>query len=249
MRYFIKLAYNGKKYCGWQSQPHSLGVQEVIENALSLLLRTPISIVGAGRTDSGVHAKESFAHFDFEGQFPENLVQKLNSFLAKDIVILQIFRMKPQAHARFSAVKRTYEYHISLEKNPFLFEYSYYFHRKLNVEKMNEACAILKEYTDFQCFSKTKTDVFTYNCNIENAFWEIKENQLIFHISADRFLRNMVRAIVGTLLEIGQERLSLQGFRQVIESKNRSKAGFSVPAHALYLTAVEYPSHIFHSQV
>lgn len=246
MRYFIEFSYNGKNYCGWQSQPNAVTVQEVLEKSLSTLLRQKIEVVGAGRTDSGVHARQMFAHFDTEQIFEnENLVHKLNAFLPKDIAIHHIFRVLEDAHARFDAVKRTYEYHITTKKNPFLFEKSMYVNLPLYISKMNEAAKILFQHTDFQCFSKSNTDVFTYNCKIYEAFWEQKENQLIFTISADRFLRNMVRAIVGTLLDVGLKKIQLTDFEQIIKSKNRSRAGASVPACGLFLTKVEYPPEIF----
>ena len=245
MRYFIHLSYNGKNYCGWQRQPHSLSVQEELEKAMSLLLREPIALVGAGRTDTGVHARNYFAHFDYTPSLPHNLVNKLNSFLPKEIAIKDIFSVSDSAHARFDATSRTYQYFISLEKNPFLYEQSYYLFQSLDISLMNEACKILFEFNDFQCFSKTKTDVKTYICDIKNAFWEEKDNQLIFTITADRFLRNMVRAIVGTMLNIGTKKINLTDFRAIIESKNRGLAGFSVPANALFLVEVKYPSEIF----
>lgn len=246
MRYFIEFSYNGKNYCGWQSQPNAVTVQEVLEKSLSTLLRQKIEVVGAGRTDSGVHARQMFAHFDTEQIFEnENLVHKLNAFLPKDIAIHHIFRVLEDTHARFDAVKRTYEYHITTKKNPFLFEKSMYVNLPLDISKMNEAAKILFQHTDFQCFSKSNTDVFTYNCKIYEAFWKQKENQLIFTISADRFLRNMVRAIVGTLLDVGLKKIQLTDFEQIIKSKNRSRAGASVPACGLFLTKVEYPPEIF----
>lgn len=246
MRYFIEFSYNGKNYCGWQSQPNAVTVQEVLEKSLSTLLRQKIEVVGAGRTDSGVHARQMFAHFDTEQIFEnENLVHKLNAFLPKDIAIHHIFRVLEDAHARFDAVKRTYEYHITTKKNPFLSEKSMYVNLPLDISKMNEAAKILFQHTDFQCFSKSNTDVFTYNCKIYEAFWKQKENQLIFTISADRFLRNMVRAIVGTLLDVGLKKIQLTDFEQIIKSKNRSRAGASVPACGLFLTKVEYPPEIF----
>lgn len=242
MRYFIHFSYFGKNYHGWQVQPHAISVQEVLTKALSLLLKSEIEIVGAGRTDSGVHASQMFAHFDYQAEFNSNeLVKKLNSFLPPDIAVYDIITVEATAHARFDATKRTYEYHIHTQKNPFKNDLSWYFHYDLNVEKMNEACKILFNYIDFQCFSKTNTDVFTYNCKIYEAYWKKDGNNLIFTISADRFLRNMVRAIVGTLIGVGQNKLSLADFEQIIQSKNRSKAGFSVPAHGLYLTKIEYP--------
>lgn len=241
MRYFIHLSYNGKNYCGWQRQPHSLSVQEELEKAMSLLLREPIALVGAGRTDSGVHARNYFAHFDYTPPLPHNLVNKLNSFLPKEIAIKDIFSVSDSAHARFDATSRTYQYFISLEKNPFLYEQSYYLFQSLDISLMNEACKILFEFNDFQCFSKSNTDVKTYICELKEAHWREEEGLLIFRITADRFLRNMVRAIVGTMIEVGNKKISLTEFRSIIESKNRSKAGFSVPGNALFLEEITYP--------
>lgn len=242
MRYFIKFAYNGKNYFGYQIQPNAISVQETLEKALSLLLREQISIIGAGRTDSGVHAKEMFAHFDIEEAIDSSvLVKKLNSFLPKDIVIYDFIKVSNEAHARFDATKRTYEYDIHTFKDAFINEGSWYQHQNLDVNKMNEACKILFKYTDFECFSKVHTDVHTFNCKIYEAHWQQKDNHLKFTISADRFLRNMVRAIVGTMINIGSGKISLDDFRNIIESKDRSQAGFSVPAHGLYLVKVEYP--------
>lgn len=242
MRYFIKLAYKGTNYFGWQYQPDAISVQETLNKALSTLLKTNIDILGAGRTDSGVHAKEMFAHFDYETEIDtKKIVHKLNSFLPKDIAIFDLFKVHDDAHARFDATKRTYEYHIHTKKNAFESDDSWYYSLPLDVEKMNEACKILFEYIDFECFSKTHTDVNTFNCKIFEANWKQNEDKLVFTISADRFLRNMVRAIVGTMINIGSGKVSLNDFRKIIESKNRSKAGFSVPAHGLYLTKIEYP--------
>lgn len=241
MRYFIKLAYNGTHYHGWQYQPNAASVQETLNKALSVILNTEIDVMGSGRTDTGVHAREMFAHFDTEKAFdPETLVHKANSFLPKDIVVYAIFAVPEEAHARFDAKKRTYEYHIHNFKNVFLQDLSWHCAQKLNVLKMNEAAKILLNHTDFECFSKVHTDVNTFNCNITEAFWKQENDKLIFTISADRFLRNMVRAIVGTLINVGIGKISVEDFNAVIESKKRSEAGFSVPAHGLYLTEIKY---------
>ena len=245
MRYFIQLSYNGSAYHGWQIQPNAVTVQETIQDALSKLLNTNISITGAGRTDTGVHAFQMFAHFDVDETFDtENLTFKLNSFLPKDIAIQSIFQVNADAHTRFHAIKRSYDYKISLKKNVFLFDYTHYVHQKLDVDKMNEAANILLEYTNFQCFSKSNTDVKTYNCKIEQAQWKQEGNLLIFTICADRFLRNMVRAIVGTLLNIGLSKIAVSDMHKILASKDRSKAGFSVPSKGLYLTEVLYPDNI-----
>lgn len=242
MRYFIKLAYNGTPYNGWQIQPNAPSVQETLNKAFSVLLHSEISLMGAGRTDTGVHAREMYAHFDFDATFDtQKLVYKLNSFLPKDIVIYAIFSVADEAHCRFDATKRTYEYHINTFKDAFLQEQSWYLNQKLDVDLMNEAAKLLLQHTNFQSFSKVNTDVNTFDCTIFEAHWTQKDNKLIFTISANRFLRNMVRSIVGTLVNIGLHKINLDDFKSIIESKNREKAGFSVPAHGLYLTKIKYP--------
>tara|TARA_R110001583_G_scaffold186749_1_gene347669 strand:+ start:3276 stop:4019 length:744 start_codon:yes stop_codon:yes gene_type:complete len=245
LRYFIELSYNGSAYHGWQNQPNALSVQEVTEKALSTLLKTSISIMGAGRTDTGVHAKQMFAHFDYENDLDAtDLVFKLNSFLPKDVVIHDIFKVKEEAHSRFNAISRTYLYRIALKKNAFTNNDTFYVRQTLDIENMIEATKVLFQYKDFQCFSKSNTDVKTYHCNIMKAEWVLVNNELQFTIKADRFLRNMVRAIVGTLINIGLGKIAVDDLHTIIKSKNRSEAGFSVPAHALYLTAVQYPNDI-----
>jgi len=242
LRYFIHLAYNGTPYHGWQIQPNATSVQETLNKAFSVLLQSEINLMGAGRTDTGVHAKEMYAHFDFEASIDiPNLAHKLNSFLPKDIVIYDIIPVHDDAHTRFDATKRTYEYHIHQFKNPFIDELSWYFHQPLDIDLMNEAAKLLFNYTDFECFSKVNTDVNTFDCTIFEAHWKRAENdQLVFTISANRFLRNMVRSIVGTLVNVGLHKITIEDFVQIIESKSRDKAGFSVPAHGLYLTQITY---------
>lgn len=245
MRYFLELSYNGKSYHGWQNQPNAISVQEVLEKALSTLLRSTIEIVGAGRTDAGVHALHMVAHFDHSSKLDlAQLKYNLNSFLPKDIAIHDIYEVKKDAHARFDATGRTYLYRISTEKDAFNFENAYYMNSDLDMEKMNEASDILLEYNDFECFSKTNTDVKTFNCNITKANWFRNGNELHFTIKADRFLRNMVRAIVGTLINIGAGKLEVEDMHTIIKSKNRGEAGYSVPAHGLYLSKIEYPEEI-----
>lgn len=241
MRYFIQFAYNGTHYHGWQIQPNASSVQETLNKALSVLLNSRIVLMGAGRTDTGVHAEEMYAHFDYDSDIDSKiLVHKLNSYLPKDIAIFNLIKVHDDAHCRFDATKRTYEYHINTVKNPFLQELSWYFNQKLDVALMNEAAKILLQHTDFQCFSKVHTDVNTFDCTIFEAYWKIENNKLIFTISANRFLRNMVRAIVGTLVNIGLHKITLADLENIIASKNREKAGFSVPAHGLYLTKIYY---------
>ena len=241
MRYFIKLAYNGTHYHGWQSQPNASTIQETLNTAMTVIFNTEINLMGAGRTDTGVHAKEMYAHFDLDSTFDiPNTIHKLNSFLPNDIVVFDIIPVPPEAHARFDASQRTYEYHINRFKDVFRTDGSWYYHQNLNVDLMNLAAAELKNHTDFECFSKVNTDVNTFNCSITEAYWKQENDQLIFTISANRFLRNMVRAIVGTLINVGLEKLTLADFKAIIESKDRNKAGFSVPAHGLYLTQITY---------
>lgn len=245
-RYFIELSYHGENYHGWQIQPDVISVQEVLQQVISTLLKKDITIVGAGRTDSGVHAKQLIAHFDFGELDKENLKKRLNAFLPNSISIKSVVEVANEAHARFDAISRSYEYQIYLGKNPFLMDTTWQIHsKKLDVDKMNEAAAILLNYIDFKCFSKSKTDVFTYDCDITNANWIVKEDLLVFHISANRFLRNMVRAIVGTLYNVGLGKVSIAEFIKIIESKDRTKAGISVPAQGLFLTKVTYPTSIY----
>ena len=245
MRYFLEISYNGSTFHGWQFQPNAITVQETIENALKTLLKEEIKIVGAGRTDTGVHAKHMCAHFDYSKEFElGELKNNLNSFLNQEIYIKDIYRVDKEAHARFSATSREYEYYISLVKDVFNYKTSHLIQQDLNIKKMNQAISIIKDYEDFEAFSKSKTDVKTYLCNIISCSIIEKENMLIFRIKANRFLRNMVRAIVGTILEVGVGKISPEEVQNIIKSKDRSKAGPSMPAHALFLTKIEYPSNI-----
>ena len=246
-RYFIYLSYNGKQYNGWQTQPNGVTVQQTIEEALATLLREPVPIVGAGRTDAGVHARLMVAHFDREEPIADLkfMAEKLNRVLPKDIAIHRIVGVTPEAHARFDATSRTYKYYLATRKDPFLYDLAYRYPGHLDFEAMNAACPILFEYRDFTSFSKLHTDVKTNNCRIQQAHWEKEGDMWVFTITADRFLRNMVRAIVGTLLEIGRGRMTTDGLRRVIEAKDRCKAGVSVPGHALYLMDITYPDQLF----
>tara|TARA_X000000950_G_C13911644_1_gene659206 strand:- start:3810 stop:4568 length:759 start_codon:yes stop_codon:yes gene_type:complete len=245
LRYFVFFAYNGAGYHGWQSQPNALTVQQEMEQAFETLLQEPIALTAAGRTDAGVHASFMVAHFDTSNSLPENLCFLLNQYLSNAISINRIQNVSDSAHARFDALSRTYQYTISSVKNPFRYPYQYYIKGSLDLAQMNASAALLLEYEDFECFSKVNTDVKTFMCQIEKAHWESLENQYIFTIKANRFLRNMVRAIVGTLIEIGQGKRTLDSLHKTLRSKDRSQAGYSVPAHALFLTDIEYPKTLF----
>ncbi len=246
-RYFIYFSYNGAAYVGWQIQPNGLSVQEVMQKAFSTILRAEVEITAAGRTDSGVHARCMVAHFDVQEELSSlaNFVDKLNSFLPADIAIQKIVKVKPDAHARFDAVSRRYEYHLITEKNVFLNDFVMRVFHPLDFEAMNRAADTLFDYSDFTSFSKLHTDVKTNNCKITHAKWTFEKDRWVFSIEADRFLRNMVRAIVGTLLDVGRGKMSVEEFRQVIEVKNRCDAGASVPAKGLYLVHVAYPEELF----
>jgi tRNA pseudouridine38-40 synthase len=241
LRYFIELSYNGKNYHGWQIQPDVISVQEKLNKAVSIIFQEKIEVVGAGRTDTGVHASQMFAHFDIEKTLKGDIPHKLNSLLPMDIVVYKVFAVDDEKHARFGALSRSYEYKIWMGRNPFLLDFSWQIHSQdLNLDLMNDAAKLLLEYTDFQTFSKVKTDVYTYNCDVTEAVWKQNGKELVFYITANRFLRNMVRAIVGTLVDVGLEKISKEDFRKIIESKNRSNAGLSVPAKGLFLTNIKY---------
>ncbi len=242
MRYFLTLAYRGTNYCGWQIQPNGVSVQSVLTEALCVVLREPIEVVAAGRTDAGVHAKKMIAHFDMSQPIaePERFIARLNGLLPSDIAVYDLCVVADDVHARFDAVSRRYEYHIILKKSPFATDLAWRVPFALDFDKMNEAAAVLPEYSDFTSFSKVKTDAKTRICKITEAYWEQRGDEWIFHIEANRFLRNMVRAVVGTLIEVGKGALSVADFRAVIEAKNRCSAGMSVPACGLYLVDVKY---------
>ena len=247
-RYFIYLAYDGTNYHGWQIQPNGISVQECLMKALATFLRREIEVIGAGRTDAGVHATLMVAHFDFEGDTldVELVADKLNRLLPPDISVYQVRRVKSDAHARFDATARTYKYYITTSKNPFNRQYRCRIHGSLDFKRMNEAAQELFDYSDFTSFSKLHTDVRTNICRITMAEWtQVDEATWVFTIRADRFLRNMVRAIVGTLLEVGRGKMTVQDFKQVIELQDRGKAGTSAPGQALFLVNVEYPENLF----
>ena len=240
MRYVIHLAYNGANYCGWQTQPNLPTVQQTLEAALTTLLRTPIAIVGCGRTDTGVHASDFYAHFDLQMPLADNLVFKLNSYLPPDIAIFDIFPVADNFHARFSALSRTYKYYVANARLPFkqgLYSRIYF---NPDIDAMNSAAKALMEYDDFTSFAKLHTDNKTNFCHLSEAHWENEGEMLEFTITSNRFLRNMVRSVTGTLLDVGRGKLDIVGLRRIIEKKNRSAAGVSMPAQGLFLTKVDY---------
>ncbi len=247
MRYFLELAYNGKDYHGWQIQPNAISVQEMLNDCIGKMLGEEINVVGCGRTDTGVHATYFVAHFETsrESIDGKQFCYKLNRFLPRDIAVFSLQKVAEDTHSRFSAINRTYEYHIVTQKNPFLQEFACLVSVPVDFDLMNKAAKELFNYIDFTSFSKLHTDVKTNNCTITKARWDYDGSKWIFTISADRFLRNMVRAIVGTLLEVGKGKLTIDGFKDIIVSKDRGVAGTSAPAQALYLVDIKYPEDIF----
>lgn len=248
-RYFIRLSYNGTAYHGWQVQDNAASVQAELEKALSTVLSNNIEVTGAGRTDTGVHARVYYAHFDNDQELLNekinDLIYRLNSILPDDISISAILPVRKEAHARFSAISRTYRYYISRKKNPFAVDNSWNVYGSLDVKQMNTAASSLFDYIDFTSFAKLHTNVKTNNCRIIQAHWVEANDKLVFTIEADRFLRNMVRAIVGTMVDVGKGKISVEEFRQIIENKNRAEAGYSVPAKGLFLENIDYPTGIF----
>ncbi len=250
-RYFIELAYNGSSFHGWQIQPNATTVQEVLNDALHKALRQELNVVGCGRTDTGVHASYFVAHFNVDELLKDagQLVYKLNRIVDDSIVVYNIRPVDNELHARFHATSRTYHYYLQTEKNPFTNELSYRPFYNVDIQKMNEAAKILFEFKDFTSFSKLHTDTKTNNCKVMKAEWIEYDGGAIFVIKADRFLRNMVRAVVGTLLEVGRSKISVDEFRRVIELQDRGAAGTSVPPQALFLVDVEYPPEMFKRKV
>ncbi len=247
MRYFIFFSFNGKKFHGWQKQINANSVQEIMEESLSLIIKKQIKLTGAGRTDAGVHAKTMVAHFDLEDQIDDRnkLIILLNKFHGSDIFILDIKKVKNDSHARFSALSRTYQYHISFVKNPFNYDFEYYISVKPDLTDMKKATKILTKFKDFESFSKKGSDVNNFLCEIYDANWTKVENGLLFNIESNRFLRNMVRSIVGTILDVGLKKINMDEFIKIIKSKKRSNAGFSVPPNALFLKNIKYHKSIF----
>jgi tRNA pseudouridine38-40 synthase len=254
-RYFIQLAYDGTDFHGWQIQPNATTVQELLNDALTIVLRERIETTGCGRTDTGVHARDFYAHFDNQSLVighpslendsqaldPIKTVTSINAILPSTIAVKRIIPVHAEAHARFDATSRSYEYHVHFNKDPFKINHSWQLRDKPDIALMNAAARVIMEYTDFSCFSKSHTQTYTNNCKITRAEWVYSKHCLVFHITADRFLRNMVRAIVGTLMQVGRKEIQPDDVRAIIESKNRSNAGTSVPACGLYLTEIKYP--------
>jgi len=243
MRYFVQLSYKGTNYHGWQIQANAITIQEILQQKISILLKNNTEVIGAGRTDTGVHAIFYIAHFDTQHEInTDELTYILNKIIPQDIAIQQIYRVKDDAHSRFSALSRTYTYTITTKKSPFTLDTETYMWGDISIDMMDKACTVLKQYNDFTSFSKLHTDTHTNNCTIMDAHWEKIADKLIFTITANRFLRNMVRAIVGTMLEAGRGKISIEQFRTIIESKDRSNAGVSLPPQGLCLCNIEYPS-------
>ncbi|MBN1143250.1 MAG: tRNA pseudouridine(38-40) synthase TruA [Bacteroidales bacterium] len=245
-RYFIELSFKGTRYHGWQLQPNAESVQAVIDNALSMLLHEPVETTGAGRTDAGVHALFFTAHFDTSQCINDykHFVYKMNALLPRDMVIHEVYPVKPDSHARYSAVSRTYTYRVCRTRDPFIDELSWSYSGVLDIDLMNKACEMLLKTSDFTSFSKLHTDVKNNICILTEAVWNENGNQLVFTITGNRFLRNMVRAIVGTLVDLGRGRISLEKFVEIIDGKDRRMAGFSAPAQGLMLTGISYPADI-----
>ncbi|RZS96067.1 tRNA pseudouridine(38-40) synthase TruA [Cecembia calidifontis] len=245
-RYFLELGYKGTHYHGWQIQQNAHTVQAELEKAISTILGVPTGIMGSGRTDTGVHASKQFAHFDtIEELIADEFLKKLNGILPKDIAGYSLRKVHEEAHTRFDAIWRSYVYRISLRKDPFEQESAWQLFKKPDIQVMNEAASLLLEHEDFQCFSKVKTDVNTFHCKIKEAYWEQKGQLLLFHITANRFLRGMVRAIVGTLIEVGTFKITVEEFQRILESKNRNEAKAAAPAHGLFLCDITYPDNLF----
>ncbi len=244
----MQLSYFGKPFHGWQVQPNAVSVQEKLNQSASTILAREIYCVGAGRTDTGVHAREMWAHFDCDSELPADFQHRLNSLLGPDIAVHKIKPVTTDAHSRFDALSRTYEYHFIFKKDPFLKDYAWLVYPQPDLEKMRKAASSLFSFTDFSSFSRSKTQTKTNNCKIQAVDWQEKDQKLIFTIKADRFLRNMVRAIVGTLVEVGQGKKAIDDFAAIIAAKDRRRAGESAPAHGLYLTQVEYPKEIFNGR-
>ena len=244
-RYFLELAYKGTGYSGFQVQHNAVTIQSEVEKAISILYKEKVLLTGSSRTDSGVHALQNYFHFDFEGELNKQFVYKMNAILPPSIVIKNLMCVKPEAHCRFDAINREYGYHIYRFKNPFINDISYYYPFKLSFDHLNQAASIIKEYSDFTSFSKRNTQVKSFLCNIESSEWVIENDQLIYKVTANRFLRGMVRALTATMLKVGRQKMGLEEFRAVIEVKDCTMASFAVPAHGLFLSRVNFPDEYF----
>lgn len=246
MRYFIDITYDGTAYHGWQIQKNALSVQQIVNESLTLILEEKINTIGSGRTDTQVHAFQQIAHFDTQKPVKtERLKDKLNSYLPKDIAVNHIRKVNSDVHARYDASLRCYEYMIIQKKDPFYVKRAYYYRRILNLDKMNSAAELLKTSNDFQSFSRVKTEVNHFKCKVKEAHWTKINELVIFSICADRFLRGMVRALVGTMLDIGTDKITISDFEKILKYRDRKKAGRAVPAYGLYLKSVTYPDHIY----
>lgn len=244
-RYFLEVAYVGTNYSGFQIQQNAVTIQQKIEEALTIFFKQTIPLTGSSRTDAGVHAKQNFFHFDFRENINSKVLYNINSILPNDIAVKNIFNVPPEAHCRFNAISRTYNYYIYKNKNPFLNNRAWYYPYPINIQLLNEAATTILTYNNFEAFSKQNTQVNNFICNIQQSFWQQESETLMYHIQANRFLRGMVRALVATMLMIGRNQITIHQFKEIIESQNASNTNFSSPAHGLYLEKVEYPENLF----
>lgn len=241
-RYAIQLSYVGTRYAGWQSQKNAVSVQNKINHALSIVLKQSIETTGSSRTDTGVHAIQQFCHFDYDSPLPENIVKQLNGILPNDIAVQAIYHVADTFHSRFDAIYRSYEYHVIQQKNPFLYQKSYLMTRKIDIERMNQGANLLLNTTNFKSFCKTKSETKGHTCKLRYAYWkEIEPKHLVFYISSNRFLYGMVRSIAGTLLELGEHKITLTDLQQIIDAGDRKQAKYAAPPDGLFLTEVAYP--------
>lgn len=243
-RYFLEVAYKGTNYSGFQIQENAGSIQEQVEKALATFFREKITLTGSSRTDTGVHALQNFFHFDFEGDIADRSRYNINAILPRDIVLKGIYRVGPSAHCRFDAVSREYRYYIYREKDPFTDDRAYYFPYTLDRDKLEAAAALILQYTDFTTFSKRNTQVKSYLCTIEYSVWSMENDKLVYAVKANRFLRGMVRGLVGTMVQVGRGKLTVEQFKEILQSKDNRRADFSAPGHGLFLFRVNYPVSI-----
>ena len=246
MRYFLEVAYKGTNYSGFQSQKNANTIQAEIQKAFKTILKKELELTGSSRTDAGVHAYQNYFHFDVEGELSSRLLYNLNAILPDDIAIKDLLKVRDDGHCRFDAISREYKYHIYQRKNPFLTDKAFYFPYRLDLELMQSAASIVKEYADFTSFSKRNTQVKSFVCDIKESKWIVHDERLIYHVKANRFLRGMVRALTATMLKLGRHKIDLAAFKTIIESKDCSLANFAVPAHGLFLSEVCFPDNYFH---